>query len=292
MVRHTGPVSAPGREPLSCKFPAACSPPHLLSGGGRPVGQCVTPHVGQLTPDPRFELAGLCACWPVRKPTTTYVPSARCWPVSLARDHFHVLSQIRRRGGLSWWPGRYSNAYFYPPHSTPLLAHHFASNLIAPAILKEERASAFRRRLLSYSCIPSPSSCPTRSFPNMPLAPSYESVYTTLAHNRRTTRATRPAPRNESCVACVCGTPGSLNTRTQSFLQFSRTSDACYLRLVSVGTRWSRWCPAGTHHRTGSMSGGQSGRRGAACCSSSHFLTTVAGRSCSARNGASRLILI
>ena len=110
----------------------------------------------------------------------------------------------------------------------------------------------------------SPSSCPTRSFPNMPLAPSYESVYTTLAHNRRTTRATRPAPRNESCVACVCGTPGSLNTRTQSFLQISRTSDACYLRLVSEDTRWSRWCPAGTHHRTGSMSsGGQSGRRGA-----------------------------
>ena len=98
----------------------------------------------------------------------------------------------------------------------------------------------------------------------MPLAPSYESVYTTLAHNRRTTRATRPAPRNESCVACVCGTPGSLNTRTQSFLQISRTSDACYLRLVSEDTRWSRWCPAGTHHRTGSMSsGGQSGRRGA-----------------------------
>ena len=101
MVRHTGPVSAAGREPSSCKFPAACSPPHLLSGGGRPVGQCVTPHVGQLTPDPRFKLAGQSACWPVRKPTTTYVPSAGCWPVSLARDHFHVLSQIRRRGGPS-----------------------------------------------------------------------------------------------------------------------------------------------------------------------------------------------
>ena len=92
----------------------------------------------------------------------------------------------------------------------------------------------------------SPRSCPTRSFPNMPLAPSYESVYTTLAHNRRTTSATRPAPRNESCVACVSGTPGSLNTRTPSFLQVSRTSDACYLRLVSKDTQWSRWrCPTG-----------------------------------------------
>ena len=80
----------------------------------------------------------------------------------------------------------------------------------------------------------------------MPLAPSYESVYTTLAHNRRTTRTTRPAPRNESCVACVCGTPGSLNTRTPSFLQVSRTWDACYLRLVSKDTQWSRWrCPTG-----------------------------------------------
>ena len=154
--------------------------------------------------------------------------------------------------------------------------------------------STFRRRLLSYSCIP-PDSCPTRSFPNMPLAPSYESVYTTLAHNRRTTRATRPAPWNESCVACVCGTPGSLNTRTQSFLQFSRTSDACYLRLVSVGTRWSRWCPAGTHHRTGSMSGGKAEEEVRWC--SVLLLIPLSnhrrpGRSCSARNGASRLILI
>lgn len=41
-----------------------------------------------------------------------------------------------------------------PPTLDSLLAHHFASNLIAPAILKEERASTFRRRLLSYSCIP------------------------------------------------------------------------------------------------------------------------------------------
>ena len=217
----------------------------------------------------------------MRKPTTTYVPSARCWPVSLARDHFHVLSQIRRRGGLG---------------ATPTRTFTLNSSTRSPFCTRPHRSCHSQRgrrslRLLSYSCIPG-SSCPTRSFPNMPLAPSYESVYTTLAHNRRTTRATRPAPWNESCVACVCGTPGSLNTRTQSFLQFSRTSDACYLRLVSVGTRWSRWCPAGTHHRTGLMSGGQSGRRGAGCCSSSHFLTTVAGRSCSARNGASRLILI
>ena len=246
MVRHTGPVSAPGREPLSCKFPAACSPPHLLSGGGRPVGQCVTPHVGHLTPDPSFKLVGPSACWPVRKPTTTYVLSVRCWPVSLARDHFHVLSQIRRRGGLG---------------ATPTRTFTLNSSTRSPFCIRPHRSchSQIGRRslrLLSYSCIPG-SSCPTRSFPNMPLAPSYESVYTTLAHNRRTTRATRPAPRNESCVACVCGTPGSLNTRTQSFLQFSRTSDACYLRLVSVGTRWSRWCPAGTHHRTGSMSGGK-----------------------------------
>ena len=138
----------------------------------------------------------------------------------------------------------------------------------------------------------SPRSCPTRSFPNMPLAPSYESVYTTLAHNRRTTRTTRPAPRNESCVACVRGTPGSLNTHTPSFLQVSRTSDACYLRLVSVGTRWSRWCPAGTHHRTGSMSGGAKRKKrcyGAPIQLSNHRRP---GRSCSARNGASRLILI
>ena len=184
------------------------------------------------------------------------LPGAGGQSPTLVRDHFHVLSQIRR-GGLTWWPGGryYSNAYFYPPHPTPssLTTLHPTSSLLPFLKRKEPPLSAD-----VYCPTPaSPSSCPTRSFPNMPLAPSYESVYTTLAHNRRTTRATRPAPRNESCVACVCGTPGSLNTRTQSFLQFSRTSDACYLRLVSVGTRWSRWCPAGTHHRTGSMSGGK-----------------------------------
>ena len=210
-----------------------------------------------------------------------------------------VTDKEERRRPLSWWPGRYSNAYFYPPHSS-LTTLHPTSSLL-PFSKRKEPLHFPPTSIVLLLLHPPSSSCPTRSFPNMPLAPSYESVYTTLAHNRRTTRqATRPAPRNESCVACVCGTPGSLNTRTQSFLQISRTSDACYLRLVSVGTPWSRWCPAGTHHRTGSMSSrgrrGQSGRRGAMVQPvllliplSNHRRP---GRSCSARNGASRLILI
>ena len=84
------------------------------------------------------------------------LPGAGGQSPTLVRDHFHVLSQIRR-GGLTWWPGGryYSNAYFYPLQvSAPLLAHHFASNLIAPVILKEERPSTFSRRLLSHSRIP------------------------------------------------------------------------------------------------------------------------------------------
>ena len=73
MVRHTGPVSAPGREPSSCKFPAACSPPpHPRSGGGRPLGHCVTPHVGQLTLDPWFKLDRSSAG--VRKPRLYICP--------------------------------------------------------------------------------------------------------------------------------------------------------------------------------------------------------------------------